>query len=88
MAKMTQTERIRRHLETFGSISSYEAFKEYGCTRLSARIWDLTRKDGLFIERERKTARNRFDEPVSYVVYRLGECEKNGKTTTSFPELQ
>lgn len=75
MAKMTQTERIRRHLETYGSISSLEAFREYGCTRLSARIWDLTYKHGLFIERERKTAKNRFDEPISYVVYRLGSAK-------------
>lgn len=70
---MTQNERIRRHLETYGTITSLEAFKEYGCTRLSARIWDLRHKYGLAITSERKTDKNRFNEPVHYDVYKLEE---------------
>lgn len=45
---MTQNERILRHLNTYGSITTYEAFSEYGITRLASRICDL-RKDGYAI---------------------------------------
>lgn len=36
-----QTYQILQHIKTFGSITPQEALKEYGCMRLSARIWDL-----------------------------------------------
>jgi hypothetical protein len=39
---MTQTERIIKHLKEHGSITPLEAIKEYGITRLGARIWDMT----------------------------------------------
>ena len=68
---MTQKERVKRHLEKYGTITTLEAFKEYGITRLSARIWDLKHKDGLVITEERKGAKNRFNEPTSYNVYKL-----------------
>lgn len=38
---MTQTERIIKRLKEHGSITPLEAIKEYGITRLGARIWDL-----------------------------------------------
>lgn len=31
-------DRILRHLDDYGSITSWEAIKEYGCTRLSQYI--------------------------------------------------
>ena len=37
-------ERILNHLKDFGSITSWEAIKDYGCTRLSHYIW-LLRKE-------------------------------------------
>ena len=74
---MTQNERIKRHLETLGEISSRDAFVEYGCMRLAARVWDLKHKYGLRITKETKTARNRFNEAVSYAVYRLDEQRKD-----------
>lgn len=49
---MTQTESqnrlIRCHLESGRSITALEALYEYGCFRLSARIYDL-RRQGLNI---------------------------------------
>lgn len=68
---MTQNERVKRHLEKFGKITSYEAFTEYGVTRLSARIWDLKHRYGLVITEERKAAKNRFNEEVYFAEYRL-----------------
>lgn len=35
---MTQTERVIKHLKEHGSITLLEAIKEYGITRLGARI--------------------------------------------------
>lgn len=41
---MTQTELILRHLKEYRSITSFEAFTEYGVTRLSAVIFELRRR--------------------------------------------
>lgn len=68
---MTQNEKIMRHLKAYGSITSLEAFRDYGCTRLSARIWDLRNKYGLDITDERKAVKNRFGETVHVNVYSL-----------------
>lgn len=47
---MTHKEAIRHHLRIYGSITSYEAIQKYGCTRLSAIIFQL-RKEGMAIGR-------------------------------------
>ena len=70
MAKMTQCERVLRHMKDFGSISSLEAMSEYGIMRLASRISDL-KGQGYPIVAERKTGKNRYKEPTSYCVYRL-----------------
>lgn len=67
---MTQNEKILRHLQDFGSITTMEAFTEYGCTRLSARIKDL-RNDGHRIRTTFETAQNRYGDKVSYARYTL-----------------
>lgn len=68
---MTQIEKVLRHMQKFGSISSWEAIMEYGITRLGARIYEL-KKLGYSISSERQSTKNRFGENVSYAVYRLG----------------
>ena len=70
MPKLTQCDRILRHLEDHGSISSLEAMSEYGIMRLASRITDL-KGMGYPIVSERATGKNRYDEPTSYSVYRL-----------------
>ena len=74
MAKMTQCERILRHLEDFGSITSLEAMSEYGIMRLASRITDL-KGQGYAIVSDRVTGKNRYEEPTSYSVYRLAQKE-------------
>ena len=69
---MTQTEKIMRHLEIYGSITPLEALEWYGIMRLASRISDL-KKEGALITREIATSRNRFGEPVRYAVYRLNK---------------
>lgn len=65
---MNQTDKIKRHLETFGRISSRE---EYGIMRLGARIWELRHEHGMIIEKTMKSSLNRFGEPVHYAEYKV-----------------
>ena len=41
--ELTQEDRVLRHLKQIGHITSWEAIKEYGITRLSAKIYNLRR---------------------------------------------
>ena len=74
MAKLTQCERIIRHLNDHGSITSLEAMSEYGIMRLASRINDL-KCMGYPIHSERMTGKNRYNETTSYSVYRLANKE-------------
>lgn len=67
---ITQDDRILRHLQENDGITSWEAIREYGVTRLSAVIFRL-RKSGNDITNEWVYSRNRYDEPVKFVRYRL-----------------
>lgn len=78
MAKLTQCERVLRHLEDFGSITSLEAMTEYGIMRLASRIADL-KGQGYEIVSERGSSKNRYGETTSYSVYRL----RNKEVTTN-----
>lgn len=49
---MTKTNAILKHLEEKGEITSWEAIKEYGATRLSAIIWTLRHKYNMNITDE------------------------------------
>ena len=76
MAKMTQCDRILRHLNDHGSITSLEAMSEYGIMRLASRITDL-KGMGYPISSERVTGKNRYNETTNYSVYRLVNKEVN-----------
>ena len=58
------------HLRINGRINTLDAFKLYGCTRLSSYIFQLKR-EGLEIQTERKHGKNRFGGRVNYVDYIL-----------------
>lgn len=70
MKRLTQDERILRHLQDYGSITSWCAIEEYGITRLSAKIYNL-KADGYKIEGEMVKDTNRYGESVSYKRYEL-----------------
>lgn len=71
---MKQTEKITRHLETYGSITSLEAMQEYGIMRLASRVSDL-KKVGVAIRVEMVSGKNRFGEVTNYARYSLAESE-------------
>lgn len=70
--KITQCERILRHMKDYGSISSLEAMNEYGIMRLASRINDL-KAQGIDIVSEVKTGKNRYGEDTHFAVYKLKE---------------
>lgn len=74
--RITQEDRILQYLRENGSITSWQAIKEFGISRLSARIFNL-RKIGYTIENEIICSKNRYGDPVHFVKYILKES-KNG----------
>ena len=70
--KITQCDKILRHLKDYGSINPLEALGNYGIMRLASRITDLKRR-GYLISKETKKSKNRYGETVRYAEYRLVE---------------
>lgn len=69
--KMNKTKAVLLHLEEFGSITSWEAIKEYGATRLSAIIYNLRYHYNLNIKTEIVTFKDRFGNTSEYAKYIL-----------------
>lgn len=67
--KETQEERIISYIDKHGSITTLDAFRDLGITRLPARIHDL-RRDGIDIDGEMIEEENRFGEKVRVMCYR------------------
>jgi hypothetical protein len=72
--KITQNDRILRHLKDHGSITSLEAMTEYGVMRLASRINDLKCMGYNIISNTIKS-KNRYGETIHYSEYRLAEKE-------------
>lgn len=70
MARLSQKDRIMIHLHDYGEITSWEAIKEYGITRLSDLIYKL-RNQGWNIENEWEHTKNRYGDKVKFVRYKL-----------------
>lgn len=68
--KTNQRQRIINYIREFGSIISYEAYKELGITQLATRIKEL-KEEGYKFKTEWKSDKNRFGEPISYKKYYL-----------------
>ena len=67
---MTHKDRILRHLTDYGSITSFQAIYEYGCSRLSEYIRQL-RVGGYPIISKWCKGKNRYNEDTHYVEYIL-----------------
>ena len=64
----TQASAILWHLGKYGSITSYEAIKEYGATRLASIIFNY-RKEGYTIDSMPLQKKNRFGRTVTISKY-------------------
>lgn len=67
MKKTTQKDRVLQHLKDNGSITSWQAIKHYGCTRLSDVIYRL--KEEHHIKTETVNSTNRFGDKVHFAKY-------------------
>lgn len=72
--RLTHYDRVLRHLKDNGSITSLQAFREYGITRLSAVIYNL-RKDGYVIENEVVKRKNRYGDKIWFAKYILKDIK-------------
>ena len=70
---MTKTKAVLMHLEEKGEITSWEAIKEYGATRLSAIIWTLRHKYGLNITDEWVSFTDRYGQSSQFKKYILSK---------------
>ena len=66
---MNKTKAIQLHLIEKGNITSWEAIKEYGATRLSAIIYNLRHNYEMDIKSERVDFTDRFGNKSSYAKY-------------------
>lgn len=72
---MNKTKAIMLHLQQYGSITSWEAIKEYGATRLSSIIYNLRYKYNMDIINEQIDFVDRFGSKSYFVRYVLKENE-------------
>ena len=70
---MNKTKAVQLHLIEKGSITSWEAIKEYGATRLSAIIYNLRYHYGMNIITERIDFTDKYGSKSSYAKYILKE---------------
>jgi hypothetical protein len=64
----TQAEEVLYHLLFIGRLSTYGAIREYGITRLAARVWEL-RKEGFEIQSEEVEFTTRHGRKSGYSEY-------------------
>ena len=64
-------ERILKYMQDFGSITTFEAFTELGCTRLSEYIRQL--RQDYQVDDEWVHTTNRYGESVKYKKYILSK---------------
>lgn len=67
--RVTKSRQVKNHLIINGSITSWEAIKLYGATRLSSIIFNL-REKGYNIESVKKSGIDRNRNRCNYVVYK------------------
>lgn len=70
-------DRVLRYLNDTGKITSWEAIRELGCTRLSEYVRQL-RERGYHITSQWKKSINRYGEKIKYVEYIL-ESDSNDR---------
>lgn len=78
MGYTTQTQDVIEHLVRYGHITSMEAIMKYGCTRLSAVIFNC-RKRGYEIETKRLNVKNRrgSNSPIAeYILIATPGCSR------------
>ena len=68
---MTKTKAVMLHLQQYGNITSWEAIREYGATRLSGIIYNLRYKYGMNIVSQKVKFTDRYGTRAAYAKYVL-----------------
>ena len=76
---MTQRERVTKYINEFGSISSLEAFRDLGVTRLADVVFKM-KKDGIVFNTQTEKSINRYGDPVYFARYSFAEQENTNGT--------
>lgn len=76
MKEKTHVYRVWKYLNDVGSITSLDAIREFGNTRLSATIFELRNRYHLPIISQRECGTNRYGEKTEYVRYILQSKER------------
>ena len=63
-----QAQRVLDYIEEFGSITSLDAFRDLGITRLSAVVFDL-RQAGYNVQADTESHKNRYGELAHFSRY-------------------
>lgn len=70
--RITQRDRVLQYIKDFGSISSWDAYKDLGITQLATRIFELKER-GYSFKTERISTKNRYGDTSHYLKYTLIE---------------
>ena len=73
---MNRAELVMDYMREFGSITTLDAFRDLGCTRLACAISEI-KKNGYNVHKKYETKKNRRGIPVTYARYFLGEKNAN-----------
>ncbi len=74
--RITQHDRILKYMTDFGSITTLDAFRDLGITKLTTRISEM-RSEGIKIHGEPITVKNRYGDKCHIHRYTLIEEEKD-----------
>ena len=70
MGKVTQRDRVLQYIKDFGSITSWQAYKDLGVTQLATRISEL-KNLGYQFSSKTITSTNRYGDSTHFKEYRL-----------------
>ena len=73
MKKLSQKEKVLRHLKEVGPITPLDALHDYAIMRLTSRICEL-KDEGYDIKSELVSSKNKFGEKVSFSKYTLRDA--------------
>ena len=77
----SQKKMVLDYIREFGSITSLDAFRDLGITRLSAIVFKL-REEGHDIDKAIEMGKNRFGNRTRYARYSFGKGEENNENQT------
>ena len=76
MERMTKSEKVKRYMQEYGKINSWEAIKEFGATRLSAIIFNFRHKNNMNIVSQRRQFIDRYGDKSYFVDYILKQDDE------------